>query len=1071
MLNRTEATAAPQPPDPTQSELTLAVFGLAPRTLPAAVVDALRAQHVLDPITRATLNPRGNTCFVTFATRQGLSAAHAVARAHRLVVGGKACRAECSDAATEAQLGDAAGQQSRVHEAYEDPTAGFVGLLVARGVTAEPLFPLLTPGPASDQVAFANAWKSLLFEECRAQLWDALQRLREGGDGVPWYQVCCVAPQQLQVAEQQRQLDALLVHDAFVLAPAEEAAPSAAIGTTAVFGIVSSVRGRMIEWVSRPPHTLPVDEQRPLRLYWLGSLLTAKRCYDALSWYHTASLAQDSNPVLEALFRSSRAPEAARGVALPRAPATLNAAQGRVVTALSVLERGALLCQGPPGSGKTTLTVAAIHVVARPGARVLVCAPSNKAVLEVLERFRGAYPELPVVFCGNRRRPLPDAAQHVYADTFFTDRVQRLRNAATAGHAPLVEAVCAELQRWKLVDAFAGGARVVELLLRQCGRLKRGECWSCGRVLPCANCAALGDWHTASKAIGDLERLLLGAGDAAQQLLLQHSRVVFATLATAGRRVLQRALSRVDALLVDEAAQASEPELLVAMRFAPTLALLIGDPQQLPATVFSDAAAALGYGVSTMERLMVRHNYESTLLDEQYRMMPAIRRWPSEVFYGGRIRDAPSVTQRAVPWGGAYLNMPATATDPFGGRAGLAAGNLCLVDMGATDSGETAVGTSWMNERELDAVQHVLLRLKRAAPASFDVARSVGVITMYRAQQAELAARLERVPQLRGVRVSTVDGFQGGEMDVVIVTMVRSRATPFLADPKRLNVALTRARFYCVLVAHAASLSAGDPLLKSLFDSFAPEQRLDAAQVATAPTPPASHSAGSQGRSRGSPSKREWTCHGTNHISLISSHLFSCLPPGCGFYNFSHRAACLKCTRSKTPEASSDSGDDVSTLGSTLSRLRVSALVDAAALQLQSEAQSWTCAACSKRNVKLLCTGCRSARPNSWQALLVSDNPTDNEAVVALLGGVSRDTVFRNFATCVLFEHCPAARTYDNLDAQQLQTEARLWARYRALARWLAADTPAVVAAATALELPVGLVHRLRQYLRAYGSQ
>lgn len=131
-------------------------------------------------------------------------------------------------------------------------------------------------------------------------------------------------------------------------------------------------------------------------------------------------------------------------------------------------------------------------------------------------------------------------------------------------------------------------------------------------------------------------------------------------------------------------------------------------------------------------------------------------------------------------------------------------------------------GTSWRNADEVAVVVQLILRMKSAAPAPFNARQAVGVITMYVAQQEALTRALEAA-HLSGVRVSTVDGFQGGEMDVIIVSFVRNTVTSFLSNAKRVNVALTRARYYCAVVANAAALR-GDPLLGSLVQSFSSEQ-------------------------------------------------------------------------------------------------------------------------------------------------------------------------------------------------------------------------------------------------------
>lgn len=185
--------------------------------------------------------------------------------------------------------------------------------------------------------------------------------------------------------------------------------------------------------------------------------------------------------------------------------------------------------------------MAVISITATPNARVLVCAPSNKAVQEVLERFRRDFPMVPVMFVGNKRRPLPPAVQEVFADDFLHDRKKRLEEYATAKRPIEVEAICADLERYRMLEVLAGAVSAVGQIRRQCGRLKRGECWSCGRVDPCSSCGT-GSWAEGSNAMKALINAMTSVSSTHTERLIRNSRVVFATLATSGRPAVKRAL-------------------------------------------------------------------------------------------------------------------------------------------------------------------------------------------------------------------------------------------------------------------------------------------------------------------------------------------------------------------------------------------------------------------------------------------------------------------------------------------------------------------------------------------------
>ncbi|KAK3261195.1 hypothetical protein CYMTET_29886, partial [Cymbomonas tetramitiformis] len=165
-------------------------------------------------------------------------------------------------------------------------------------------------------------------------------------------------------------------------------------------------------------------------------------------------------------------------------------------------------------------------------------------------------------------------------------------------------------------------------------------------------------------ATEDAARLLT---DAAEHLLqieegaveaeaLSHAQVVFCTLASAGQSLL-RHMPRVDALVVDEAAQALEADVLIPLAATlPRRLLLVGDPQQLPATLISVEAQRRGRARSLMDRLMRGCQHPYTMLDTQYRMHPAVAAFPAQMYYEGRLLNSLQVTQRASPWRAASLN-------------------------------------------------------------------------------------------------------------------------------------------------------------------------------------------------------------------------------------------------------------------------------------------------------------------------------------------------------------------------------------------------------------------------------
>ncbi|HET8734581.1 MAG TPA: AAA domain-containing protein, partial [Anaeromyxobacteraceae bacterium] len=270
--------------------------------------------------------------------------------------------------------------------------------------------------------------------------------------------------------------------------------------------------------------------------------------------------------------------------------------------------------------------------------------------------------------------------------------------------------------------------------------------------------------------------------DRAERDVLDRVDVVVATLtgidapALAGRRFALAA--------VDEATQAVEPAALLALLRAGR-AVLAGDHRQLPPTVISAAAAAGGLGVSLFERLAAAHGERAMVtLAEQRRMSEAIMAFPSRAVYEGRLRAHPSVAHWRVD------------DEPF-----------LFVDTAGTgfEEGAPEGSDSRHNEGEAELVAREVERVLALGVAPGEVA----VISPYDAQVQRLRQLLAAHVEA-GLEVDTVDGFQGREKDAIVVSLVRSNdagEVGFLADVRRMNVAITRARKKLVVVGDSATVA------------------------------------------------------------------------------------------------------------------------------------------------------------------------------------------------------------------------------------------------------------------------
>ena len=121
--------------------------------------------------------------------------------------------------------------------------------------------------------------------------------------------------------------------------------------------------------------------------------------------------------------------------------------------------------------------------------------------------------------------------------------------------------------------------------------------------------------------------------------LMKSADVIFCTLCSSASRVMSLTGESIEALIVDEAAAATEPDLYIPFHLRPTRLLIVGDPKQLPSTVLSDRAKGFGLDVSLQERLMIHCSYDFTMLNVQYRMHPEISSFPSRRFYNSQLRD------------------------------------------------------------------------------------------------------------------------------------------------------------------------------------------------------------------------------------------------------------------------------------------------------------------------------------------------------------------------------------------------------------------------------------------------
>ena len=436
----------------------------------------------------------------------------------------------------------------------------------------------------------------------------------------------------------------------------------------------------------------------------------------------------------------------------------LNSTQEEAVNEV-LRTKDVMVVHGPPGTGKTTTLVEAIYETLMRESQVLVCAQSNMAVDWISEKLvdRGVN----VLRIGNPSRVNDKMLSFTYERRFeahpdypdlwqLRKTIREMRNHRHRGDDSFHQ----KIERLK--------SRAAEIEIRI-----NAELFGEARVI-------------ASTLVGSANRLLHGM--------------------------------RFTSLFIDEAAQALEAACWIPMRRVSRV-ILAGDHCQLPPTIKSLAAMHGGLDKTLMQRIAENHPEVVTLLRVQYRMNEQIMRFSSDWFYGGKVESAPSVRHRGIldydnpiVWIDSKDTLPSPAdknTEP---------------ETVSSRYHEEFIGESFgrINKPEaeltLATLQELFDKIGRARILEERI--DVGIISPYRAQVQYLRQLIRRreyyKPYRSLISVNTVDGFQGQERDIIIISLVRSNEQGqigFLRDLRRMNVAITRARMKLIIIGDVETLT------------------------------------------------------------------------------------------------------------------------------------------------------------------------------------------------------------------------------------------------------------------------
>uniref|UniRef100_A0A4W3IA86 DNA-binding protein SMUBP-2 n=1 Tax=Callorhinchus milii TaxID=7868 RepID=A0A4W3IA86_CALMI len=498
---------------------------------------------------------------------------------------------------------------------------------------------------------------------------------------------------------------------------------------------------------------LTLDDESSYKLLKLANDVTYKRLKKALNALSQHHAGPASN-LIGVLFGTSE-PSTPLALYNPR----LDGSQREAVQ-FALSQKEVAIIHGPPGTGKTTTVVEVILQVVKQGLKVLCCAPSNVAVDNLVERLASF--KAKVLRLGHPARLLESIQQHcldaVLAHSDGTQIVMDIR---------------------KDIDQAFSGMRKA--------RDKGEKSWLRGEIK-------------------GLKKELREREEAAMVHILKRAEVILATTTGASSDGPLKLLpdDHFDVVVIDECAQALEASCWIALPRAPKC-VLAGDHKQLPPTIKSRKAAANGLSLSLMERLIGRHGEGVVrMLTVQYRMHASIMHWASEQMYQGRLLAHETVAQHLLK------DLPGVASTEETEIP------LLLVDT-------ASCGLFELDEEDEQSkgnpgeVQIVAAHIQALTEAGVQ-ARDIAVIAPYNLQVQLL--RKELCDQHPELEIKSVDGFQGREKEAVVLSLVRSNRkgeVGFLAEDRRINVAVTRARRHLMVTCDTRTVCT-HPFLRSLVD-------------------------------------------------------------------------------------------------------------------------------------------------------------------------------------------------------------------------------------------------------------
>ncbi|OBA19707.1 hypothetical protein METBIDRAFT_12760 [Metschnikowia bicuspidata var. bicuspidata NRRL YB-4993] len=476
-------------------------------------------------------------------------------------------------------------------------------------------------------------------------------------------------------------------------------------------------------------------------------------------------------------------------------------------------DEGFSLIQGPPGTGKTktilgivghflssvsanphtiitpVLATSASSEETKPVKKVLICAPSNAAVDELVVRLKdgvvndSGHLTTPKIVRLGRPDAMNASVRHLCLEELIEGQLKARYAAVDPSIRLEINKCISEKDRLKeaLKREDLRDPEIVELQAQlQDINKKRSEL---SRRLEEQKENAAVAYRTR-----EIEKRQ------AQAKILSEAQVICSTLSGSAHDFLASMSMKFDQVIIDEACQCVELSAIIPLRYGCKKCVMVGDPNQLPPTVLSQKAASFKYEESLFVRMQRNNSGSIYLLDVQYRMHPEISVFPSAQFYNSRLSDGDGMQEKNQRlW---HSNFPLTPYRFF--------------DIVSRQQ-QNQQTKSFFNTAEARVALELVETLMKILPENKFKGR-IGIISPYKEQIRTLRDTFQRKfgnMIFSEIDFNTVDGFQGQEKEIIIMSCVRASengSVGFLSDVRRMNVALTRARTTLWILGNKTSL-------------------------------------------------------------------------------------------------------------------------------------------------------------------------------------------------------------------------------------------------------------------------